>query len=262
MSLFDARVDSLSRSHVSHEHDYHQLVMCTLGETDLAVESLTRQVTPEYGCILPCSHHHEYEGDGCNRTLILDMPVSTPGRTAYANELNRLFDKPRFFRVDPVLRELTDVLITQLQQSPGLHNEVAAVLLRAVCARVVEQRREVPAPRPVRPHPRVDLRLVNAFIDAHMDRMLSVADLAAACAISVSHLHAIFRERLELTPQAYIQQRRMEQAHRLIRDTDCPLGMVARQVGFADQASFSRACRRYLGAPPSRLRRAKTRRPD
>ncbi len=256
MSLFDVRVDTLSRSHVSHEHDYHQLVVCTLGRTDLSIESAGRRISPEYGCIIPCAHHHEYEGDGRNRTLVLDMPLSTPERTAHADALHRLFDRPRFFRVDPALRELAAALMTQLERDPGMQDEVGAVLIRALCGSLLGTSMNPPATRRSRPHPRLDLRLVNAFIDAHMDRALTVAHLAEACAISASHLHAIFRERLDTTPQNYIRHRRMEQARRLIRDTDWPLGLVARQVGFTDQASFSRACRRYLGGTPSRLRRS------
>ena len=251
MSLFDVRVDSLSRSHISHEHAFHQLVLCTAGETELSVESVCERVTPELGCIIPCAYHHEYEGDGRNRTLVLDMPLSTPPRTTFGDEVRWLFDRPRFFRVDPALRELTGALMAQLDRSPQLHDEAGAVLVRALCSSLVD--RAGPARR--QPHPRVDLRLVNAFIDAHMDRSLTVAHLADACAISVSHLHAIFRDRLDVTPHAYIQQRRIDYARRLILDTNWPLGVIARHVGFTDQATFSRACRRHLGVPPSRLRR-------
>ncbi|MCC5810683.1 MAG: helix-turn-helix domain-containing protein [Ectothiorhodospiraceae bacterium] len=255
MPLFEVRVDTLSRHHVSHEHDFHQLVLCTFGETDLSIEGTQQQITPEYGCIIPCSHHHEYEGDGRNRTLVLDMPLSTPRSTAFRDEACRLFDQPRFFRVDPALRELTGALMTQLERNPAMQDEVGAVIVRALCTSLGSKPVQHKASRQTRPHPRIDLRLINAFIDAHMDRTLTVAHLADACAISASHLHAIFRDRLDVTPHAYIQLRRLEQGRRLIRDTDWPLGVISRQIGFADQSSFSRACRRYLGVAPSRLRR-------
>lgn len=48
---------------------------------------------------------------------------------------------------------------------------------------------------------------------------------------------------------------RMSIAHERIMETDLPLSLVAKSVGFSNQFNFSRAFRRHFGMPPSQMRR-------
>jgi AraC-like DNA-binding protein len=51
-----------------------------------------------------------------------------------------------------------------------------------------------------------------------------------------------------------VERARRALAHRLVVDERLPLGEVASRVGFADQAAFGKAFRRWFGASPSELR--------
>lgn len=54
-----------------------------------------------------------------------------------------------------------------------------------------------------------------------------------------------------------VERTRRALAHRLVVDERLPLGEVASRVGFADQAAFGKAFRRWFGASPGELRRSR-----
>lgn len=55
-----------------------------------------------------------------------------------------------------------------------------------------------------------------------------------------------------------VDQVRREEAERYLRQTDMPLGQLAGVLGLSEQSALTRACRRWFGASPSRVRREGT----
>ena len=60
---------------------------------------------------------------------------------------------------------------------------------------------------------------------------------------------------LEVTPHAYIVRRRIEKACFLMETSPMPLGQIAIECGFADQAHFNRTFRKHLDCSPGAWRR-------
>ncbi|WP_445003093.1 helix-turn-helix domain-containing protein [Halomonas mongoliensis] len=253
MAELALRATTLGSEHVAHAHDHHQLILATCGTTELAVEGRGDRVTGGRGCLIPCARDHDYRGDGRNRTLVLDISLASLTGLRDADAISRLFDQPRFFSVPPQLRQLADDLMRQLEQCPGLHHEIAALLLRALHLHLRSEPLawEGGASLPRRPCERLDLPRLEAWIDRHLADEIRVEQLAGLCALSVSHFHSRFREVIGVTPQAFVQERRLRHARSLVCHSQLSLGQVAALVGFRDQASFSRAYRRRFGRPPS-----------
>lgn len=254
MSVFGLQTCTLGRQHVAHEHAYHQLILASSGTTELALEHRGQRITRELGCLIPTACRHEYLGDGRNQTLVLDVPLAKLERLACADELQRLFERPRFFAVSPQLQRLTATLMTQAEQAPALHDEIATLLLRALYLQLHDQQLKRAEPRPPA-RSRLDLARLDAWIDAHLDAAIRVETLAELCALSPGHFHACFREATGLTPLAYVQRRRLDHARGLVAASQLSLGHIAGLVGFRDQGSFSRAYRRRFGEAPSQARR-------
>lgn len=253
MSVIDLRARTLAHEYVAHTHRYHQLILATCGSTELAIEGCGDQITEARGCLIPCDHHHDYLGDGCNRTFVLDVPVT--GDSGGSELIDRLFDRPRFFTVPAGLQLMTGSLMQQFEQFPTLSSEISALLLRALYLHLEEDKPALLMPR--HQHAvsgRLDLHRVDGWIDQHLADDIRVADLARLCALSPGHFHHCFRLATDMTPQAYVQQRRLMHAQALIEHSDLPLGQIGSQVGFRDQGSFSRAYRRQFGLAPSTQR--------
>jgi AraC family transcriptional regulator len=100
------------------------------------------------------------------------------------------------------------------------------------------------------------LNLVDELIEARMDGKLSVAEIAAALGLSSGFFTRAFKAAVGTTPHAYIVDRRISRARRLLRCADLGLADVAAAAGFASHAHMAAQFRQRLGVAPSALRAA------
>ena len=98
------------------------------------------------------------------------------------------------------------------------------------------------------------VRLAMAYIHEHYAEPVSRADLARHVALSEDYLTACFRREVGVTPIAYLNRYRVNQAKRLLTDTDQSVTEIALQVGFSDSGYFSRVFRREVGLSPEAYR--------
>jgi AraC-like DNA-binding protein len=95
------------------------------------------------------------------------------------------------------------------------------------------------------------LRPALAAIHASPEEKWSVGSLAAEANVSISLLDERFREVLGLAPIRYLTGWRMHVAEDLLHSSDLGVATVARRVGYASEAAFSRAFKRMHGQAPS-----------
>jgi len=156
-----------------------------------------------------------------------------------------------FFQ-DPLLRQLAHSLVEEAGQ--GSMDRLLADSLMAALAMRVAQRVALPQREPDLPRPR--LRRVLDYIEAHLDRELTLAELADVACLSPCHLSRSFKQAVGTGPQRYTVQRRVERAKALLRHSDASLASIAATVGFADQSHFTAAFRQEIGTTPGRFRAA------
>ena len=96
---------------------------------------------------------------------------------------------------------------------------------------------------------------IQRHIEIRLSERLNTAGLAALVGLSENHFARAFKASLGIPPHAYVVQRRLLHAKRLILETDLPLSQVALESGMADQAHLSRRFRRCFGSTPSACRR-------
>jgi AraC family transcriptional regulator len=101
---------------------------------------------------------------------------------------------------------------------------------------------------------RPQLQRVQAYIEAHLDRDLSLERLAGVASLSASHFKTLFRRSMGMPVHAYVVQRRVERAKVLLQRSALPISQVALDAGFAHASHMARCMRRVLGVPPTALR--------
>jgi AraC family transcriptional regulator len=94
------------------------------------------------------------------------------------------------------------------------------------------------------------------FLHAHLDRRVTVSELAAVAAVHPAHLARVFRRHLGCSPGAYLRRLRVERARRALEATREPIAAIALSAGFASQAHFTRTFHRLVGMPPGAYRRS------
>jgi len=100
---------------------------------------------------------------------------------------------------------------------------------------------------------KLQLRRVTDFIEAHLDRNLTLEQLSRVANLSGSHFKTLFRASLGLPVHAYVVQRRVERAKRLLMQGKLSAAQVALESGFSHQSHMARCMRRVLGITPSSI---------
>lgn len=91
------------------------------------------------------------------------------------------------------------------------------------------------------------------YIDYHYSENISINDVARSAGISRSHLYRLFMRHISIAPNEYLMRYRIGKAVSLLENGMLTVGEAAYSTGFSDQLYFSRAFKKYMGAPPSRF---------
>ena len=101
------------------------------------------------------------------------------------------------------------------------------------------------------------LQRVLTYIDANLDRPLTIDILCREAGVSSSHLRTWFKAAMDVTIHRYILRRRLEHARRLLLQGDRKLSDIALEAGFSHQSHLAKWMRRELGRSPRELRRSR-----
>ena len=89
------------------------------------------------------------------------------------------------------------------------------------------------------------------YIEAHPERPLEIAELAAVAGTSAAELRAAFRAELDTTPREYVRGVRLARAHAELADGyPGALAALARRWGFSDATRFAAAYEARYGTAP------------
>ncbi|MDI9238032.1 AraC family transcriptional regulator [Lysobacter sp. LF1] len=94
---------------------------------------------------------------------------------------------------------------------------------------------------------------VVEYLRAHMDRRLTLEELASVADLSPFHFLRAFREHHHVTPQQMLMAMRLFEAKRRLAAGEAP-AQVAVAVGLSDQAHLTRAFASRYGVTPARYR--------
>jgi AraC-like DNA-binding protein len=104
---------------------------------------------------------------------------------------------------------------------------------------------------PRRSQARPDIRRARERLDADPAANVTLAELANECSLSRFQLLRAFARAFGLPPHAYLKQRRLALARRLLRARVLP-AEAAMAAGFSDQSHLTRCFARQFGVTPAR----------
>src|SRR5262245_26530393 len=220
---------------------------------------LSGQVSPGELIVVPAGHSHWGAWNERNEFLLAYLSPDTLARAVSDDGLDSdRFDLDYRFRAhDEEIASLLFALRTQLG-NPGVEDGLYVDTLGVQLA-VDLLRSYGTAPLRMRQYrgglSRAKLRLVLDYLNAYLDRNISLPELANLAEMSQFHFLRSFRASAGKTPHRYLIDRRVEVARSILLHEDVPLAEVAYRVGFADQSHLTRHFRRIVGVPPGSLRR-------
>jgi transcriptional regulator GlxA family with amidase domain len=96
----------------------------------------------------------------------------------------------------------------------------------------------------------------QAIVHMHQNypRPISRWEIAEAVGVSEDYLSRVFNQELKISPWDYLNRYRVLQSKNLLLNTTQSIGAIANQVGFKDQAYFSRVFHKVTGMSPQAFR--------
>ena len=183
----------------------------------------------------------------------IKYPVSkVSGKEALLDSFTRMLSDWR------IIRDKIDASLKLGAAASDIHN--LSVILHMtgtwsiIMSEIIPELEAIPVPAP---DPRVDAA-VN-YISAHMCERITISDIASAVCVSPSHLHAIFRNTLGVSPIEYKLRLQTDEAQRLlIARPDLTVGEISDRLGFASDIYFRKVFRNQTGMSPTAFRRTPT----
>ena len=98
------------------------------------------------------------------------------------------------------------------------------------------------------------VRAIHDQLLCHMDRRVTIEELSRRYLINPTTLKAVFKAVYGDSIAAHIKEHRMEQAAKLLRETDKSVAEIAAAVGYESQSKFSAAFRDVMRLLPTAYR--------
>lgn len=98
-------------------------------------------------------------------------------------------------------------------------------------------------------------RRATELLREHLDGGILLSRVARECGMSVSNFARSFKAIFGVSAHRWLVLRRIERAKELMLTTRSPLGDIALEAGFSDQASFNRTFLQFVWISPGRWRR-------
>ncbi len=256
--------DTAGQERDFHFHDFDKIVLLLSGRVDYTVETVTYPLRP--WDVLLVKHHTVHKAV-IDRAVPYDRVIlyldrrfferSAPG--AGLMDCFDWADQSRQYLLTPN-EEQKKALAEAISAYEALigDRELGAQLLRDSCISrllVHVNRLSVSASLPRGAETVSDPKIAQAlsYINENLTGDLSVDTLCAQVWLSRYHFMRLFKAQTGLTVHAYVRQKRLIQAARLIRE-GMSAGRAAAESGFADYSAFHRAFREVFGTSPGRLK--------
>ena len=93
------------------------------------------------------------------------------------------------------------------------------------------------------------------YIEANLEKSMSLAELSRVAGLSQMHFAAQFKVAVGQSPHAYVLSRKIERGKQLLRDGELAIGQVAIELDFSSSAHFTQVFKLLVGDTPSNWRR-------
>jgi AraC family transcriptional regulator len=190
-----------------------------------------------------------------SRELVLRVSREVTGRSVSEVRLHDLLAIS-----DPVLAAIAQAITSEAQvpaAGGALYVEALATQMAVHLLRHYSNL-EYLADRPALKLDATRMRKLQAYMEEHLERPLSIACLADQVGMGVWTFSRAFKEAAGCPPHLYIVNERVKRAQVLLGSGAFTLQEIALQCGFSDQAHMTRLLKARLGVTPGQLQRSAT----
>ena len=157
------------------------------------------------------------------------------------------------------LRPLKDCgLIVSRRKGKEVYYRAADTPQAGLLHEMIEQVMEITCPKATTPYEKEMVTVIREIHDRlteHLDERITIDDLARQYLINPTTLKVAFKSVYGNSIAAHMKEHRMEEAARMLRETDRSIADIARAVGYDSQSRFTSAFKSYYGVLPREYRK-------
>ena len=246
-----------------HFHDFDKLVILLSGRVDYRVESSVYELKP--WDVLLVKHHTIHKAE-IDKSLPYERIIIYLDRQYFENIMPEAKLMECFDLADMHGRHLLEAapeqlveLKTAIERYESLRGDerfgafaMGETMMIQLLIHVSRLSEVEPGDRASRYDPKI--QQVLSYINENFRSELSVDELAERVFLSKYHFMRLFKAQTGTTVYAYVRQKRLMNASRLIRE-GVPAVKAASDSGFGDYSAFHRAFKESFGISPGSLKR-------
>lgn len=252
LTSFEDMSDLPTRRELIHWHDDFEFILVTLGCIDFYVNGKTIHLKQNQGIFINSGRLHYGFTESINDVNFKLVIISPElARNAYNSRIiedlnsTRNADYLRFHSNRLIWSVLDQICNINKKQEENylleLQSEICLLIkeLSALCTNTdINESSDVAA-----------IKKMLYFLQEHFSEKISVADIAAAGLISRNQCFKLFQQTMQMTPQQYLMQYRIDKSIDMMR-SGMSLADTALSCGFCSQSHYTKAFRALYEMTP------------
>jgi AraC-like DNA-binding protein len=234
--------------------DMYLILLTTKGSGRITYRGNSFLLLPEHAVLLNASEYHKYQTSeisdfwnfkwirfSTNFFGVYDWCVSGGNSSDGIPVLNTDFES------------MVDLFIEYIKCNENIKDLLMSNLISGLLTVLCEQSTPVSRQNADNEfHPRINN--AKKYIIDHYSHDIHIGTLASISNLSPSSFIRYFSSVIGLTPYAFLQKTRINQALVLLETTGMSINEIALAVGFNDQNNFAKQFKKYMGVTPTAYR--------
>lgn len=255
--------DTAGQERDFHFHEFDKVVLFLAGKVDYIVENQTYALQP--WTVLLVKHHMIHKAlidtNEPYERIILYLDRRYFDRVFPDGQIMECFKLSaqrgnQLLKPTEEQRKILEMLIASYEQAQHTNEFGAQVMRDTIIMQMLVVIGRMTSVREAATVPTYDPKIQEtlSYINENLDKELSVNTLAEHVFLSKYHFMRLFKAQIGSTVHAYIRQKRLLCAARLIRE-GMSANHAAAKSGFSDYSAFHRAFKESFGVSPGQIKK-------
>lgn len=208
-------------------------------------------------CVLPANLPHEVVLESKQEMINIDFEPAFIEQIAEELTVKNVEIIEKWAAQDPLIRQLGIDLHRELQHSPRLLYVESVIQVLATHLVRHYGTNPIAIADAVSKLSSQKLQQTVDYIHARLEQDITLSELAEVVQMSQYRFARAFKQSTGIPPHQYLLMQRVEQAKKLLIETQLPIVDISYQLGFASQSHFGATFRRFTKVTPKVYRNIK-----